>query len=357
MAILAATILLFLTSATWSAPVEVPPAAWSGDGHEVGVAASLHRGYGIHIFNTEGRACGFIAFKHPILAMKWPSSEGPLCLLARYTDGQHYLWLANPSGVIKQLCKRPVYVPSTPSGNLFDWSPDRRYVVFASDTGANVDLWHVQIEHGWEKRLTDSESKDFSPAWSPDGQRIAFCSERGGTRGIWIIPAGGGSARKVVDGPDDEEHPAWSPESNEISFLAKGKNEGIYTAAISGARRKPISVGGRDYAAPIWSSTGKWISFAYGKNPGNLFCTPVKKAKGWGPYYQTTFDRAKGVAAQLRVPAWSPVRDQLVYATLEGGALSVRVANLSEVHGPVWRNVYTDSRARPGQESSKKGNG
>ena len=353
------TIVVFFAAGTaaWGAPLEVPPTAWSGSGHKIVAAAEFDDGYGLYVFDIEGRGGGFIPFQHRILAMKWASKDGPLCLLARHANGRHYLWLANPSGIIKRLSERPVYVYDTPSANLFDWSPDCRHVVFASDTGGNVDLWRVEIEYGWEKRLTHAKSKDFSPAWSPNGKWITFCSERGGTRGIWILPADAGPARKVTDGPEDEEHPAWSPGSDRICFLAKGRREGIYTVAVLGGGRKPIAIGGRNYAAPVWSSTGKWISFVYGNNAANIFCTPVKKAKGWGPYFQTTFDQGQQVSTGLRVPAWSPARDQLVYATLDEGRLSIRVASLSEDHGAAWRNVYTAPRERLKHKPFKKTGG
>lgn len=334
-------VLALAAQGAWSAQ-STPPTGWSADGSRIIVAGNLSDGKGIYILDSEGRKHEYIPFEHEVLAVKWPNVDGPMCLLARHPDGRYYLWSANSTGIIDRVSERSVYVGRLPSAGLFDCSPDGRYVVFASGTGAEIDLWRADTERTPDKQLTNSGGRDFGPAWSPDGRRIAFSSERGGTAGIWVMPAGGGPAKRLVDGPGQELDPSWSPKGNDLLYLVKGKGEGIYACSASGGSSRPIAVGGRDYAAPVWSHTGKWISFVYGRNPANLFCTPADKAKGYGPYYQTSFDRSAGLKVETRASAWSPSRDQLVFATYETGKMTVRLANISPGYGAVPRDIYMD---------------
>lgn len=340
-------VILFVLSALASraATVSTPPTGWSGDGAKIVLAANLADGKGVYILDPEGRKLENIPFANEVLALKWRNKDEAMCILGRQSDGRCYLWLANPTGIIARLSNRPVYIGDMPSANLFDCSPDGRYVIFPSGSGANVDLWRADTETHTEKQLTNAKGRDMSPAWSPNGRLIAFESERGGTRGIWVMSPDGGSVRRIADGPDGEQAPSWSPTSDSVAYLVKGKSEGIYVSPVSGGKSRPIAIGGKSYAAPVWSSTGKWIAFIYGKNPANIYCTPVEKARGWGPYYQTTFDRSKDTLTALRAPNWSPACDQLVFTTFEDGRLSVRLANMSTSYGAVYREVYTTAGA------------
>ncbi len=347
-----AVVLVLLAQIARAAGTSTPPACWSADGSMIVTAARLSDENGIYVLDVEGRKREFIPFPHEVLALEPASVEGSVYVLARHSDGRCYLWSASTMGVAARISIRSVYVGDSPSATHFDCSPDGRYVVFASGSGSDIDLWRIDTVSGEEKRLTSAKGKDCSPSWSPNGKWIAFSSERGGTGGIWVMSPDGSSVRRIADGPDRELHPTWSPGSDSIAYLVKGKREGIYIAPISGGKREQIAVGGKDYCAPVWSSTGKWIAFVYGKNPANLFCTPVDKANGWGPYYQTTFDRAKNLRTDLRAPSWSPTSDRLVFTTFEEGRMSVRVATMTAGHGAVCRDVYMSPGARVGKSGA-----
>ncbi|MDH7480671.1 MAG: hypothetical protein QHH26_01685 [Armatimonadota bacterium] len=334
------TLLFLVLSVGATAAVSIPPVAWSGDGAKIAVASQIEGAYGIHIFDPNGCRGNFIRFHHEILAMKWPASDQPIAVLARQSDGKCYLWLLNISGIIKKISNRAVYIPKIASPNYFSWSPDGTAIAFASNSGGSVNIYRIRVDSGREQKLT-SGSMDFEPTWSPDGSKIAFTSRKGKSLGIYLVSSAGGSARCVIDTPDDEENPTWSPDSTRLAFLRTGGRTGIYTISISGSGLKPIAIGGSSYRSPVWSSTGKWISYIYGKEPANIFATSVAKSTGFGPHFQASFDRSKAVSTWLRVPTWSPNHDRLVYATYEDGRLSVRIATLSEKSGPAISYVYT----------------
>jgi Tol biopolymer transport system component len=95
------------------------------------------------------------------------------------------------------------------------WSPDGRFLAYASDQSGNFDIWVQPLGGaGRALQITTHPASDWAPAWSPDGNSLAFRSERDGG-GIFIAPALGGRERKVSD---VGYWPAWSPDGSRLYF-------------------------------------------------------------------------------------------------------------------------------------------
>ncbi|MCP4153969.1 MAG: hypothetical protein GY757_39950, partial [bacterium] len=50
------------------------------------------------------------------------------------------------------------------------------------------DIFKVPSDGGVAQAITSSPSSDIRPVWSPDGKYIAFASERFGSFDIFIVP-------------------------------------------------------------------------------------------------------------------------------------------------------------------------
>lgn len=88
-----------------------------------------------------------------------------------------------------------------------DVHPDGRQLVF-SILG---DLYLLPIEGGATKRITSGTAYDVQPRFSPDGKWIAFASDRGGAENLWICDLEGKNARQVSQEKDQNVNgPAWS---------------------------------------------------------------------------------------------------------------------------------------------------
>jgi DNA-binding winged helix-turn-helix (wHTH) protein len=68
------------------------------------------------------------------------------------------------------------------------WSPDGRYIAYASDRGGKVDIWVQQLTGGDPVQITKGPGNHWQPDWSPDGKYIAYRSEEG-DGGIYVVPA------------------------------------------------------------------------------------------------------------------------------------------------------------------------
>jgi Tol biopolymer transport system component/predicted Ser/Thr protein kinase len=92
------------------------------------------------------------------------------------------------------------------------FSPDGRFIAYASDRSGNFDIWVQPVAGGDAVQITKSPEPDTQPAWSPDGSTIAFRSERDGGS-VFLVPALGGQERKLVS---EGVYPRWSPDGSRV---------------------------------------------------------------------------------------------------------------------------------------------
>ena len=89
------------------------------------------------------------------------------------------------------------------------WSPDGRRIVFTGPRQVRVsrpDLWVMRSDGSHRRRLTANRASDRSADWSPDGRWIAFASDRGRSHDVWRIrPDGSGAVRVTAVGPYDDQ--------------------------------------------------------------------------------------------------------------------------------------------------------
>ncbi len=196
------------------------------------------------------------------------------------------------------------------------WSPDGRYLYFASDRGGIMNLWKVPIDErsgqarGEPEPVTTSQQTGMLPSLSRDGRRIAYASE--GSKGAiarivfdpvagkafgpattlpqpagdlisclaspdgkWLLyqlltpreelflvrPDGSGRRQLVADGHRNRS-PQFSPDGSRIAFYSNrgGKYE-IWTIGVDGrGLRQETSLPGRLVTTPLWSPDGKRLA-------------------------------------------------------------------------------------------------
>lgn len=104
------------------------------------------------------------------------------------------------------------------------WSPDGRWVVFASGGRwwSGRSLYLVSAAGDSLRELT--RGSDYVPSWSPDGRRLFFVSERSGIPQIWSVFVEGGEPRQLTDEPEVYPFPPrWWPGRDVLLYTAAGK--------------------------------------------------------------------------------------------------------------------------------------
>jgi Tol biopolymer transport system component len=160
------------------------------------------------------------------------------------------------------------------------WSPDGRFLAYASNQSGNFDIWVQPLGGGRAVQVTSDPSTDWQPSWSPDGNTIAFRSERDGG-GIYVVPAFGGTERRVST---EGAWPAWSPDGSKLLSVvgapigdASSVIPRVYLADLHGAEAvrileaalKPFT----NIDRIVWHPDGRRVSFQAVKDGRRSFWT------------------------------------------------------------------------------------
>ena len=148
---------------------------------------------------------------------------------------------APPSAVVQRPLTRLTFGSGLQSDPTF--SPDGRFVAYASDRSGNFDIWVQPVAGGDAVQITRSVAQDTQPDWSPDGANIVFRSDRDGG-GLFIMPALGGSERRLTT---FGARPRWSRDGSEILFVVESQPDenglmelSAYTVSVKGGEPQPV---------------------------------------------------------------------------------------------------------------------
>jgi Tol biopolymer transport system component/DNA-binding winged helix-turn-helix (wHTH) protein len=118
------------------------------------------------------------------------------------------------------------------------WSPDGRFIAYASDRGGKFEIWVQPIGGGDPVQITRGPSTNWQPDWSPDGRYIAYRSEQD-KGGLFIIPVLGGAARQISS---FGYYPRWSPDGLQILFQTGQipEYENFYMVGLDGSEPRKV---------------------------------------------------------------------------------------------------------------------
>ena len=194
-------------------------------------------------------------------------------------------------------------------------------IAYASDQDGDFDIWVMNADGSDQRKLTDNEALDQSPAWSPDGRQIAFISDRDGTDEVYVMDADGGNVRRLTQTSDaSESFPAWSPDGKQISFDSnRGGEWDVYVMAHDGAEPRPLTDSPGDDWISSWSADGSQIVFE-SKRDGN-YEIYVMDSDGSNPRRLTVNQIHDGF------PSWSPDGTQIAFMSQRDGNYEIYTMN------------------------------
>jgi serine/threonine protein kinase len=204
------------------------------------------------------------------------------------------------------------------------WSPSGSRIAYwgLSNPGSHRVIWTVPARGGQAVQVTDDAHLNWSPVWSPDRRYLYFASDRGGSMNLWRVPVAGETG-EVKGSPEPVTTPA--PWTSLLSFSRDGRRALYSTsykqanlmraplaperAEITGPLR-PITQGSRQIGYFRVSPDGQWIVFYSTSPQEDLF---IVRTDGTG-LRQLTNDVYKE-----RNPSWSPDGRQILFYSDCGG--------------------------------------
>lgn len=212
------------------------------------------------------------------------------------------------------------------------WSPDGRWIYFASDRSGAHHLWRVRVDEAsgeplgeaqplpgagasigpfalardgrtlvyraWIDKF-DLERIDFDPvrgeakggperilrsSWlanpdpSPDGRWLVANSWRAPVD-LWLISTDGGEPRQLTSDPERDARPMFSPDGSTIAFhSARGGKYEIWTVRPDGSALEPLTRSDDELYYARWSSDGRRLA-ATGERGSYLIDPSTRPAK------------------------------------------------------------------------------
>ena len=284
------------------------------------------------------------------------------------------------------------------------WSPDGKYLYFASDRAGSVNVWRVPIEEQTGKVLgpaeavttpspysaqlsfsrdgrrmaysqivrrgnlqqvgfdPETETVTGQPVWitqgsrwantpdlSPDGEWLAFDSQRGKQDDLFVIRRDGTGLRQLTDDLHKDRVPRWSPDGKRIAFHSdrSGKWE-IWMINSDGSGLKQLTYAPGVVTNPVWSPDGTRL--AYRTPGGDSPASIIEVEKPWTEQSPQALPSMSDLIGWYPW-SWSPDGRKLAGTRLRGGPSSgILVYSLEAQHyeiltdfgrSPVW---LSDSR-------------
>ncbi len=219
--------LLLLDAAGKTTPAVVQPGLYgasrfSPDGRKLAYIASGGKGVDVWVYDLDRRVPTQLTFQGTANhELAWAPDSRHLA----YSDGAALWWMrADGSGQAQMLCK-------TVHGRPGSFSPadstSIARLVFAANAPGLPDIFTLPMDLSDPERPKPGKAEPFrneptvvevDPAFSPDGRFIAYASDESGEVEVWVRPFPGPGGKWKVS-PPGGQFPAWSAAAHELLFL------------------------------------------------------------------------------------------------------------------------------------------
>jgi Tol biopolymer transport system component len=224
---------------------------------------------------------------------------------------------------------REMYLPQLTSGpSSVAWAPDSREVVF-SMAGS---LWRQKTDSTTAEQLTDGPGYDYQPDWSPDGRFIVYASAQGEAIELWLLDLTSGRSRQLTQGGAVNVEPRWSPDGQRVVYVSTAyhRHFHLFVAEVhEGQLNNPVRITEENksslpryyYSAydheinPTWTRDGQAVVFV--SNRGRIHGTGGFWRAPAVPGAQAVELRYEETNWQAR-PDFSPDGTRIVYSSYLG---------------------------------------
>ena len=227
-------------------------------------------------------------------------------------------------------------------------APDGRRLAVSVQRGDNWDVWVYDMERDVATRLTFESGYDADPVWSPDGRYVAFASDRDdGQMATYRTRSDGtGEAERLIE-PGKLEFPAplsWSPDGKSLMLTSPGPNgsDDLWLLPADGGEPEPYLASPFDEVDGHFSPDGRWIAYRSNETGGSEIYVrstqgtgkwQISDGGGWQPLWsgdgRTLFFRSReglnAVEVETEGEEFRVGRPEFLFGDIFGGPAGVQV--------------------------------
>ncbi len=249
------------------------------------------------------------ADNHPVY-----SPDGRYIYFASHRDRDSALWRTNSDGgKIQKL------TPGSGPESHPNLGHDGNTLVYSTQTSIE-DLAITDFRSGKTARI-ESPTMDFQPCLSPDGSLMAFVSARWHSNAdLWIQQLEDGDPQgepvRLVEQKGSVSHPSISPDNRWVAYYLiqqEIQQRDVWIAPIPAGR--PIRITDHPAAdtTPVWSPDGRTLAFSSDRDSIQaIYTIPIADGKATGPLTRIT---PRGLSSNY--PTWSPDGNAIAFQTTD----------------------------------------
>jgi eukaryotic-like serine/threonine-protein kinase len=226
---------------------------------------------------------------------------------------------------------RPFDIGSGKDAVQPSWSPNGARIAYWGLRGTDRDIWTVSARGGEPLPVTSDDATDWNPVWSPDGKYLYFASDSHGVMRFWRVQIDQMTGRVIgereaVTGSGAESwHPSFSRDGKRMAYVNYMVKENFQLVGFDPQKeiivgpQTLITSGERRVTAPELSPDGQWLAYyTFGSPQEDLF---IARQDGSEPR-QLTNDRRRD-----RVPRWSPDGKRIAFYSDRSGGYEIWTIN------------------------------
>jgi serine/threonine-protein kinase len=215
-------------------------------------------------------------------------------------------------------------------------SPDGNRLALTMLSDDNLDVWVFDLTRNVPTRLTFADGYDADQVWSPDGRFIAFASDRDGSVKIYRKQAdGSGNVELLTQCADGLRcYPgSWSPDGRVLAVTTE--NGDIWMLPLDGNAEPEAYVASPALEVdPMFSPDGRWV--AYQSSESGRAAVYVQSYPLGGGKWQVS----DGIGWR---PRWTRGGAELLYRTDQGVSLVMVDRDAGTFQPAMARPLFTGS--------------